>query len=63
MTPLLQSLLTVGVRHALTFAGAGVAVSDDHVQQIVGALIVLANLAWQAYQRHEAAKKAEGLTR
>lgn len=54
MTP---QILGAIVRAALQLGGGAALVSDDEINQIVGAAVVLGSLAWSIYQKYQA--KAE----
>lgn len=61
MNPLLQSFLTTLVRHGLTVVGGSAYATDTNVGHVVGALLILGNLGYQWYQKHQA-DKAKGIT-
>lgn len=53
MMPFLESVLTVAVRRAASFVGGGAALTDTDVGKIVGALLIVGDLLWQAYKHHQ----------
>ena len=57
-TNFLNSLLAVGVRRGASLIGGGAVLSDTQVGQIVGAVMIVGDLLWQAWQRHQATKPA-----
>lgn len=58
-SPLMKTLLVIALRHLAPLVGGAGVVSDDDVQQVAGALILLGSIAYHVYQRHEG-KKAAG---
>ena len=51
-----QSLIAVGVRRGLSLVGGGAVLSDTQMGTIVGAVMIVGDLLWQAWLRYQAMK-------
>lgn len=58
-SPLMKTLLVIALRHLAPLVGGAGVVSDNDVQQLAGALLLIGSIAYHVAQRH-AAKKAAG---
>jgi hypothetical protein len=53
---MIRSLVIIGLRHVAPLVGGAGVVSDDQIQQVAGALILLGSVAYHVYQRYQGQK-------
>lgn len=57
-SPLMKSLLVIALRQLAPLLGGAALTSDDQIQQVAGALVLLGSVAYHVYQRHQGKKLA-----
>lgn len=56
--PMMQEVLTLLIRHGLTFAGGAGLLADNEYTQLAGAAATIVGLAWSAYRKWARARVA-----
>ena len=52
----MNTLVVIALRHLAPLVGGAGVVSDDDVQQLAGALILIGSIAYHVWQRHQGQK-------
>lgn len=55
-TEMIRSLVIIALRHVAPLVGGAGVVSDDQIQQLAGALILIGSIGYHVYQRLQAQK-------
>lgn len=51
-----ESVVTVALRRAFSFAGGAIVLTDEQMAQVVGAVLIVGDLLWQAWKHHQATR-------
>lgn len=52
-SPLMKSLLVIALRQVAPLLGGAALTSDDQINQVAGAIVLLASVAYHVWQRHQ----------
>lgn len=57
-SPLMKTLLVIALRQVAPLLGGAALTSENEIQQVAGALVLLGSIGYHVYQRHQGKKLA-----